>query len=90
MKKTYILLISILTFFSACQKDAGIDNGFGKGSGAFRLEKPSVQSETEIPVIVTKGAFGLEPSTFSDPDRSTGYGWYIYETHEFCFLFGYD
>ena len=54
MKKTYILLISILTFFSACQKDAGIDNGFGKGSGAFRLEKPSVQSETEIPVIVTK------------------------------------
>lgn len=65
MKKTYILLISILTFFSACQKDAGIDNGFGKGSGAFRLEKPSVQSETEIPVIVTKGAFGLEPSTFS-------------------------
>ncbi len=65
MKKTYILLISILTFFSACQKDAGIDNGFGEGFGAFRLEKPSVQSETEIPVIVTKGAFGLEPSAFS-------------------------
>lgn len=65
MKKTYILLISILTFFSACQKDAGIDNGFGEGSGAFRLEQPSVQSETEIPVIVTKGSFGLEPSAFS-------------------------
>ena len=65
MKKTYILLISILTFFSACQKEAGVDDSFSEGSGAFRLEQPSVQSETEIPVIVTKGAFGLEPSTFS-------------------------
>lgn len=64
MKKTYILLISILTFFSACQREAGIDDGFGEGSGAFRLEQPFVQSETEIPVIVTKGSFGLEPSAF--------------------------
>ena len=56
MKKTYILLISILTFFSACQKEAGVDDSFSEGSGAFRLEQPSVQSETEIPVIVTKGA----------------------------------
>ena len=65
MKKTYILLISILTLFSACQKEARIDDGFGEGSGAFRLEQPSVQSEKEIPVIVTKGSFGLEPSAFS-------------------------
>ena len=65
MKKTYILLISILTLFSACQKEARIDDGFGEGSGAFRLEQPSVQSEKEIPVIVTKGSVGVEPSAFS-------------------------
>ncbi len=65
MKKTYILLISILTLFSACRKEAGMDDGFGEGTGALRLERPSVQSETEIPVIVTKGSFGLEPSAFS-------------------------
>lgn len=29
------------------------------------MEQPSVQSEKEIPVIVTKGSFGLEPSAFS-------------------------
>ena len=28
------------------------------------MEQPSVQSEKEIPVIVTKGSFGLEPSVF--------------------------
>lgn len=67
MKKTYILLLTVFLFLLvACQKEENSrGNSFGEGSGAFRLEQPSIQSETEIPVIVTKGAFGLEPSTFS-------------------------
>ena len=66
MKKTYILFLTVIIFLAACQKEENSrSDSFGEGSGAFRLEQPSVQSEKEIPVIVTKGSFGLEPSAFS-------------------------
>lgn len=66
MKKTYISFLTVVLFLlAACQKEENSrSDSFGEGSGAFRLEQPSVQSETEIPVIVTKGSFGLEPSAF--------------------------
>ena len=57
MKKTYILFLTVIIFLAACQKEENSrSDSFGEGSGAFRLEQPSVQSEKEIPVIVTKGS----------------------------------
>lgn len=63
MKKTYILLFSLLSILSACQKD---EEAIWKsdGAGALRLELPAVQSESEIPVIQTKGTFGLDANDF--------------------------
>lgn len=66
MKKTYILFLTvILSLLAACQKEENSrSDNFGEGSGALRLEQPAVQSETEIPVIVTKGTFGMDANTF--------------------------
>lgn len=63
MKKTYILLFSLLSILSACQKDEETI-WESDGAGALRLELPALQSESEIPVIVTKGTFGLDANEF--------------------------
>lgn len=66
MKKTYILFLTvILSLLAACQKEENSrSDNFGEGSGALRLEQPAVLSKTEIPVIVMKGAFGMDANTF--------------------------
>ena len=49
---------------SACEEERLPAESWADGTGGLRLEQPEMQSETDIPVIVTRSGFGLEPGSF--------------------------
>ena len=65
MKKINILLlIGLWMGILSCQQQEESATDELNGKGALRLELPTMQSESTIPVIWTKGAFGLDARQF--------------------------
>lgn len=62
----YIVCLWLLLplFFFACQQEEEGMPRFEEGAGGLRLKAPTLDNETDIPVIVTKGAFGMNPDAF--------------------------
>lgn len=66
MKRITIILlfVSLWIGFTACQQDMTSDDELSTGDGALRLERLAIQEESDIPVIQTKGSFGLDAGKF--------------------------
>ena len=64
MKHLYVFITASALLLSACGEERLPGEGFDTGTGGLRLEQPEMQSETDIPVIVTRSGFGLEPGSF--------------------------
>ena len=64
MKHLYLFITVSALLLSACEEERLPGESFDGGTGGLRLEQPEMQSETDIPVIVTRSGFGLEPGSF--------------------------
>lgn len=63
MQKLYWILIVFAGLLGACQEEE--TPAFTSGAGGLDLKSPSADTETEIPVILTKGIrFDMNPATF--------------------------
>ena len=64
MKHLYFFMTVSALLLSACEEERLPAESWADGTGGLRLEQPEMQSETDIPVIVTRSGFGLEPGSF--------------------------
>lgn len=64
MKHLYFFMTVSALLLSACEEERLPAESWADGTGGLRLEQPEMQSETDIPVIVTRNGFGLEPGSF--------------------------
>lgn len=64
MKHLYFFIVVSVLLLAACGEERLPGEGWDGGTGGLRLELPEVQSESDIPVIVTRSGFGLEPGSF--------------------------
>lgn len=63
MQKIHWILIVFVCLLAACQEEE--TSSFSRGAGGLNLKSPSADTETEIPVILTKGIrFDMDPATF--------------------------
>ena len=64
MKHLYVFITVSALLLSACEEERLPAESWADGTGGLRLEQPEMQSETDIPIIVTRSGFELEPGSF--------------------------